>query len=109
MLGFVWLSNTELMFITDLGLELYSVHQEKRTVKYVRSVSENINWYTCYGPGHVVVTSGSADTCLLHVWTVRGGNITKLPSINLPQVNRTRVLFYSNLHLSKVTMLEIYS
>ena len=86
MLGFVWLTNTELVYITDLGLELYNVNQEKRTVKYVRSVSENISWYTCYGPGHVIVTSGSADTCLLHVWTVRGGNITKLPSINIAQV-----------------------
>ena len=86
----MWLTNTEVVFITDLGLELYSVNQEKRTVKYVRSASENVTWYTCHG--HVVVTSGSADTSQLHVWTVRGGNITKLPSINLTQV--TEVLLF---------------
>ena len=35
-LGFLWTSPTEIVFVTDLGVELYSVSAEKRHVKYLR-------------------------------------------------------------------------
>ena len=32
-LGFFWTSDTEVVFVTDLGVELYSVSSEKRSLK----------------------------------------------------------------------------
>lgn len=35
-LGFLWTSPTEIVFVTDLGVEMYLVTAEKRHVKYLR-------------------------------------------------------------------------
>ena len=61
-LGFIWLTNTDLVFITDAGLELYSVNQDKRSVKFVRQVAEHVSWYGHVAPGHVILTSATAET-----------------------------------------------
>ena len=87
-LGFVWLSNSDLVYVTDGGVELYTVHQvggtisiltmwcvwlmsqDKRTVKYSRSVSEPVCWYS-HRSGPVLVTSPSQETDSVTVWCVR--------------------------------------
>ena len=81
-LGFVWTSNTELVYITDSGIEIYSINQEKRHVKYVRHVSDAVSWY-CHVSGHVLLTSATADTDQVTVWSVRAGNIVKLTTLSL--------------------------
>lgn len=91
-LGFVWLSNTELVFVTDCGLEVYSVAQDKRQVKYVRSVTEAVAWYTCHVAGHVLLTSSSQETDTVTVWAVRAGTIVKVTSLALPGRVRDRDL-----------------
>ena len=115
-LGFVWLSNSELVFITDLGLELYTVNQEKRSVKYVRSVSDTINWFSCHVSSHVLVTSASGATESLQVWSVRGGNISKLSTLSLSSAGaevRVRsedvrlVTVYDDQYLAVVTRPEL--
>jgi len=82
-LGFVWLSNSDLVFVTDGGIELYTVHQDKRTVKYSRSVSEPVCWYS-HRSGPVLVTSPSQETDSVTVWCVRAGSIVKLAALSLP-------------------------
>ena len=46
-LGFLWTSPTEIVFVTDLGVELYSVNPEKRHIKYLRWGFPSL--YRCYG------------------------------------------------------------
>ena len=81
LLGFLWLSNSELLYITDCGLEIFTVCQERRTVKYSRSAGDSLAWYV--GSGHHVVTSNTAETDTITVWSVRGGNIVKVSSLAL--------------------------
>ena len=81
LLGFLWLSNSDLLYVTDCGLETFTVCQERRTVKYSRSAGESLAWYVV--SGHLVVTSSQAETDSLTVWSVRGGNILKVSSIAL--------------------------
>ena len=81
LLGFLWLSNSELLYITDCGLEMFSVCQERRTVKYSRGAGDSLAWYV--GSASHVVTSSQAETDTITVWSVRGGNIVKVSSLAL--------------------------
>jgi len=81
-LGFIWLSNTEMVYVTDTGLELYNINQDKKNIKYVRSVSEHVAWY-CHVSGNVILTSATAETDQVTVWSIRGGNIVKISTLSL--------------------------
>eukprot|EP00092_Neocalanus_flemingeri_P012398 GFUD01013366.1.p1 GENE.GFUD01013366.1~~GFUD01013366.1.p1 ORF type:complete len:648 (+),score=195.80 GFUD01013366.1:551-2494(+) len=85
-LGFVWTSNTEVVFITDHGIEIYSISPEKKTIKYVRSSSVTIAWY-CYSPvNHYLVTSSKVDTSQLQVWAIRNSTAYKLGMVELDTI-----------------------
>ena len=101
LLGFLWLSNTDLLYITDGGLETFTVCQERRTVKFRTSAGqESLAWYLV-GDHHHLVTSSQAETDSLTVWSVRGGNILKVSSLDLGQHKVTeRQVSLLNLYLS---------
>ena len=98
LLGFVWLSNTELVYITDCGLEVFTTSQERRTIKYSRSVGESLAWYLV--SGHHLVTSSLSHTESLTVWSLRGGNIVRLASLPLPCPVTDKEVRLLNLYLS---------
>ena len=98
LLGFVWLSNTELVYITEAGLEVFTICQERRTVKYSRSAGESLAWY-CVSGSHLV-TSSQANTHSLTVWSLRGGNITKLTSLALQHSVTDKEVRLINVYLS---------
>lgn len=85
-LGFIWTSNSEVVFVTDHGIEIYSISQEKKVTKFLRSSSVNIAWY-CYSPiRHYFVTSSKADTSQLQVWVIRNSTAYKLGLVELDTV-----------------------
>jgi len=89
-LGFVWTSYTEVVFITDHGIEIYSISQEKKAIKYVRSSSISIAWY-CYSPTHhYLVTSTKAETSQLQFWAIRNSTAYKLSLVELDTVVKDR-------------------
>ncbi|PIO15120.1 hypothetical protein AB205_0134180, partial [Aquarana catesbeiana] len=61
-LGFCWTSATEIVFITDQGIEFYQVLAEKRTLKLLKSQSINVNWYM-YCPESSVILLSTANLC----------------------------------------------
>lgn len=80
-LGFLWTTNTEVVFITDLAIELYSVTPDKRSVKYLRSSSVAVAWfYSCPKEGFLA-TAATMETQTLQVWSLRSGGCYKLGSI----------------------------
>jgi len=82
-LGFFWTSNTELVFITDHGTEVYTISPEKKACKYLRSSSVSIAWY-CYNPtNNYFVTSSKQETSQLQVWTIRNSTPYKLGMVEL--------------------------
>jgi len=112
LLGFVWLSNSELLYITDCGLEVFTICQERRTVKYSRSAGESLAWYSV--SGYHVVTSGLAETDTLTVWSLRGGSIVRVASLSLPLTvtdKEVRLLsVYLNVYISVTvdTQIQLY-
>lgn len=85
-LGFFWTSNTEVVFITDHGVEVYSISQEKRACKYLRSSSVGTAWY-CYSPtNHYLLTSSKQETDQLQVWVIRNSTPYKLGMVELDNI-----------------------
>ena len=48
-LGFVWTSPFEIVFITDCGIELYTVISDKRMLKNIKVGEKDIELLECYG------------------------------------------------------------
>lgn len=47
-LGVQWVSDRQLCFVMDQGLELYSINSKKRSIKFLKSVNINVNWFASY-------------------------------------------------------------
>jgi len=80
-LGFIWTSSTEVVYVTDLGIEIYTVYSERRTVKYMRNCSVATSWFYSCPRENFLVTSPKLETQTLQVWAIRGGSCYKLGSV----------------------------
>lgn len=78
LLGFVWVGNTEMVFITNLGLEYYMVYPEKRSLKLIKSYSLTVNWFVYSSENKVLLLSSSLSANLLQPYHFKDGSITKL-------------------------------
>nr|AAH60357.1 MGC68745 protein [Xenopus laevis] len=82
-LGFCWTSSTEIVFITDQGIEFYQVLPEKRTVKLLKSHSINVNWYM-YCPESAVMLISTANLCnVLQPFYFRAGTVSKMTKFEI--------------------------
>ncbi|NP_001108247.1 uncharacterized protein LOC100137621 [Xenopus laevis] len=82
-LGFCWTSSTEIVFITDQGIEFYQVLPEKRTVKLLKSQSINVNWYM-YCPESTVILISTANLCnVLQPFYFRAGTVSKMTKFEI--------------------------
>jgi len=80
-LGFVWTSNTEVVFITDHGVETYNIVPEKKMLKYLRNTSVGIKFFFMCPRTLTLITSPSDASRNLQVWTLKCGTLYKLPVI----------------------------
>ncbi|XP_053570952.1 regulator of MON1-CCZ1 complex isoform X2 [Bombina bombina] len=82
-MGFCWTSSTEIVFITDQGIEFYQVLPEKRTLKLLKSQSINVNWYI-YCPESSVILLSTANLCnVLQPFYFRGGTMSKMAKFEM--------------------------
>jgi len=86
-LGYVWTSNSDIIFVTDHGFEMYSVNQEKKTSKFLRSTSVPIAWYSYCTANHYFVTSTTAEASQLQVWAIRNCTPYKLGLVELENIS----------------------
>nr|CAG4642348.1 EOG090X028B [Evadne anonyx] len=64
-LGFVWVSVTDFIMITNQGVEHYQITAEKRAVRALKSHSLQSNWFVyCPLSGLLLVSSGVLGNCL---------------------------------------------
>ncbi|XP_072169899.1 regulator of MON1-CCZ1 complex-like [Diadema setosum] len=87
-IGFNWINATEIIFITDHGLELYQVTAEKRMLRALKTVNISINWFTFMVDSSLLLVSSSTLGNTLTPFHFRPGNIMKLPKfeVDLPAV-----------------------
>merc|ERR1719447_2524346 len=89
-LGFLWTSPTEIVFVTDLGVELYSVTPEKRHIKYLRSSSFPTSWFVSCPRESFLATAPTTEATSLQVWALRSGSCYKLGSVESEVVVKER-------------------
>ncbi|CAL1531094.1 unnamed protein product [Lymnaea stagnalis] len=93
--GFVWSSYNEIIFITTGGLEHYQVIPEKRTLKNLKSISLQVNWYVWLAPSSLLLVSSGTLGNTLHPFQFKSpGVITRLPKFeaDLPVTPRPQKL-----------------
>ncbi|PNF37761.1 hypothetical protein B7P43_G11318 [Cryptotermes secundus] len=82
-LGFVWTCNSEIVFITDHGVELFQVVPEKHCLKALKSHSLGVNWHVfCPQSSLLLLSSGTLGNQIqpLHF---KPGNIIKLTKFEI--------------------------
>ena len=78
LLGFVWVGATEVVFITNLGLEYYMVYPEKRSLKLIKSYNLTVNWFVYSSENKVLLLSSSLQANVLQPYHFKDGSITRL-------------------------------
>lgn len=102
-LGFYWTNSSEVVFLTSHGVEVYSLLQEKRALKYLRCITHQINWFAFCVQSALLVASSSAATTTLQPFLVKpNSQILKLSKIEfdrqeIREKNVQLVTLYSNL------------
>lgn len=82
-IGFNWTGTNEIVFVTDHGLELYQVLPEKKSLKSLKNISLNINWFVYMAESCLLITSSSATGNVLTPFQFRMGTINKLPKFDV--------------------------
>ncbi|KAM3183766.1 hypothetical protein ACTXT7_009727 [Hymenolepis weldensis] len=84
-IGFVWSSDSEIIFVTNEGFELYQINREIRSTKALKHGSVQTNWYTWDPLNKILLLSTGELGNRLHVTCFENGTVTKLSSFEVPQ------------------------
>ncbi|CAG9533088.1 unnamed protein product [Cercopithifilaria johnstoni] len=75
-IGLEWILNSEILFITNQGLELYQVNPEKKSVKLLKSYNISLYWYLYYPYSQLLIVS--CGIALLNPFVIQNGSIYRL-------------------------------
>nr|CDS27918.1 Colon cancer associated Mic1 [Hymenolepis microstoma] len=84
-IGFVWSSDSEIIFVTNEGFELYQVNRELRTTKALKHGSVQTNWYNWDPLSKTLLLSTGELGNRLYVTCFENGTVVKLPSFEVPE------------------------
>ncbi|XP_061615019.1 regulator of MON1-CCZ1 complex isoform X4 [Phyllopteryx taeniolatus] len=106
LLGFCWTNWNEIVFVSDLGIELYQVFPDKRGVKLLKSHSLNVNWYQYCPETAVVLLSTTVQANVLQPFAFRSGSVSKMSKfeIELPVVPKPAKLSLSERDVAMATI-----
>ncbi|KAK6108789.1 Colon cancer-associated protein Mic1-like family protein [Brugia pahangi] len=77
-IGLEWILNSQILFITNQGLELYQINQGKKSVKLLKSYNISLYWYLYYPYSQLIIVSSGVAGTLLNPFAVQNGNIHRL-------------------------------
>ncbi|CAB3369225.1 Hypothetical predicted protein [Cloeon dipterum] len=90
-IGFIWTSPNEIVFVTDHGIELFQVIPERRSLKPLKNLTININWFVyCNNSKLLLLSSGAYGNSIQPLLFKKGGflKLNKF-EIELPAVPKT--------------------
>uniref|UniRef100_A0A1B6LW68 Uncharacterized protein n=1 Tax=Graphocephala atropunctata TaxID=36148 RepID=A0A1B6LW68_9HEMI len=77
-LGFIWISASEIIYVTDQGVELYQVEMAKSVVKMTKSLAMTVNWFLfCHRTSILLMSSGTLCNTIQPIF-LKQGNLHKL-------------------------------
>ncbi|XP_062426207.1 regulator of MON1-CCZ1 complex isoform X1 [Rhea pennata] len=105
-LGFCWTSSTEIVFITDQGIEFYQVLPEKRSLKLLKNQNINVNWYMYCPESSVILLSTTVLGNVLQPFYFKSGTMSKLSKfeIELPAAPKSSKLSLSERDIAMATI-----
>lgn len=106
-LGFVWTSPFEIVFITDCGIELYTVMYDKRTLKSIKTINLNVNWFVFHADSGVLILSSAKAGNMLHPFQFKNQNIIKLPKFEV-ELSPAKGTGQLQLQERDVTIVQLY-
>ncbi|KAK7582636.1 hypothetical protein V9T40_014081 [Parthenolecanium corni] len=83
LLGFVWVSGIEVLFVTNVSLELYQVEYDKKSLKYLKNVSMNISWFLHLPKKNFILLCTGPNGIHLQPYYIQDTNFNKLPRLEL--------------------------
>jgi len=106
-LGFVWTSPFEIVFITDCGIELYTVIPDKRTLKNVKMINLNVNWFVFHADSGVLILSSGKTGNMLHPFQFKQQAVIKLPKFEV-ELQPGKGTGQTTLQERDVTVVQLY-
>ncbi|EZA61322.1 hypothetical protein X777_12029 [Ooceraea biroi] len=82
-LGFVWTHGTEILVITDHGVELFHVNPEKRCVRALKCLSLGINWFVFCPKSFLVLLSSGTIGNQIQALHITPSNLHKLTKFEI--------------------------
>lgn len=82
-LGFVWTHGTEILVVTDHGVELFHVNPEKRTIRALKCLSLGVNWFVFCPKSYLVLLSSGTVGNQIQALHVTPGNLHKLTKFEI--------------------------
>ncbi|KAL0117987.1 hypothetical protein PUN28_008988 [Cardiocondyla obscurior] len=82
-LGFVWTHGTEILVVTDHGVELFQVNPEKRNVRALKCLSLGVNWFVFCPKSYLVLLSSGTIGNQIQALHVTPGNLHKLTKFEI--------------------------
>ncbi|KAK2723768.1 regulator of MON1-CCZ1 complex-like [Artemia franciscana] len=103
-LGFCWVGDSSLAFITNQGIELYQINSEKRTFSSTKNINVKCHWFShCPRSNFVVLATGQQGTTL-NPFQLRHNSISKYAKFEVdpgtPSVNSRTSLAERNVTLA---------
>ncbi|PAA92675.1 hypothetical protein BOX15_Mlig007639g2, partial [Macrostomum lignano] len=87
-LGFQWTqaANHEVLYVTDCGLELFSVTPEKRSLRLVKSAAQQCNWYAWHHAAGTAALSSGPLSNQFSMFKIGQSSLVKTPrfEVDLP-------------------------
>uniref|UniRef100_A0A0R3RQ00 Mic1 domain-containing protein n=1 Tax=Elaeophora elaphi TaxID=1147741 RepID=A0A0R3RQ00_9BILA len=77
-IGLEWILNSQILYITNQGLELYQVNPEKKSVKLLKSYNISLYWYLYYPYSQLLIVSCGVAGALLNPFVIQNGSIHRL-------------------------------
>ncbi|KAM7542485.1 hypothetical protein Aperf_G00000018609 [Anoplocephala perfoliata] len=84
-IGFVWSNDSDIIFVTNEGFELYQINRDCRTARALKTGSVQTNWYNWDPLNKILLLSTGGLGNRLHVTSFENGIITKLSSFEVPE------------------------
>ncbi|CDS37789.1 Colon cancer associated Mic1 [Echinococcus multilocularis] len=84
-IGFIWSSDNEIIFVTNEGFELYQVLPDSHLVRALKHGSVQTNWYAWDPLNKILLLSTGDLGNRIHVTSFANGFVTKCSSFEVPE------------------------
>ncbi|KAI7690190.1 hypothetical protein SSS_10832 [Sarcoptes scabiei] len=106
-MGFFWTSSTEIIIVTDNGVEFYQINMEKKTLKLLKSFSLSVEWFVFQPKSNILLIANGTFSNVIHPFLFRLSNAYKLNKFEIDWNNLART---ANISLQErdVTVTNLY-